>query len=137
MHRSRGWAEPLELAGRQSQARLHPVGQSALGITHGTAELDIRWAVASHPRLCQPRRANAQKFGCLRYGKQALSAVEIPSRGQIGASRDLARSPFSISRGIGAPAQITAGYCSSGARIDHSSDVFRGKLMPGCRPRDR
>src|SRR3981189_3260425 len=75
---------PLELASRQSQARLHPLEQGALVITNATAELDKRWALAFPPCLTQPRRAKAQKFGCLRWGQQTVSPIEIRCRVAIG-----------------------------------------------------
>ena len=65
----------LPLARRQSQTRFHPLDQSALAITNAAAELRKWWAVARHPSLGQPRRADAQEIGRFLWGEQTFGAV--------------------------------------------------------------
>ena len=83
-------SRPLLATARSSTVAtgFHPLKQSALAIADGATELHVRWAVAPHPRLGQPRWAEAQKVGGF------LGGVSEP----LATVRPLG---FSIFRGIG------------------------------------
>src|SRR6476619_2986020 len=50
---------------------------ACLRVANGSANFRIGRPIAPHPSLCQPRRADAQKIGCILWGQQALIGANV------------------------------------------------------------